>query len=1150
MAQLVASMQKVTAANQRMTTQISRSGRLASLATRAFNKIVGPLSAVERKFDAVFRAGVHMQSMGRDLMGFARSAVGAAKSLVDNWGDFQFTLNRAAAAADIFDTSGALYEDLRKQVNATAHELRVFPVDDVAKGLYYWQSTTGEVITTHEQLAATMVNVSTIMKAAAMTDTGYEAAIKGVYSTLKQFNLGMEETAGVTALLFYATQKTALEWPDLINSLKMTGAVAGNAKEKLESMVAVLGAIGNAGIRGSQAGRALRQTYIKIVKPTAVAKEALDKLFKAQGGYNKVAFNSKGNFIGMEKYVYRLAKAMKGLNYQEKAHLIATITTANELPVMTQMIAAATRNGKKWTDQFANQKDALDAFNKSWGNLTTSWRGVVGGIQTAVVPVLQELGKQIAKVLTPALEELSIAIWDNVPAFQDMAGEVVSAFKPMVEWATEAIKKVIDWARANPKLVKNLAKWGIIAAIFSGVAGAVLLAAGTFIFLLSNVIILVAGMIPLIAALTGIGIVLGVLAVQVYRNVGGIQQAFGRFFEAFARIIKLILFGTDSAGEGFAGLKDDIDNFSKGAVEKLAKALEAAANWLNSLSAEDVANLKKAVKAILTLMLARKVLLGVIDITKTTITTFRTLAVVAGKTAAVVKNSFDIMSAAAKLSMGALKAGASAGGGVLDFFGAALPRVLGTLAGAFTALTASMGPVGWIILAITAAIAAFVAAYETNFLGFKDFVDGLVQWFIDNVVPVLQQAVEFLAPIIGTAVAAIGDFIGTVISIGQGLIDFFANLPENISNFIGSVIDAITGFVGDFLDTVNNFLIDLSQNWDYYLGYILGVIIALPVKILIELVKFAANLIGWLIDMAATFIPMVIQFGIDFVAGIIDFVVKLPGRIADLFGKVWNFLSNWFINTISDVISWAGEMIGGIVDFFKKLPGRILNWLGEVWNTISTWFADTAPQVLEAAGDLVQGIIDFFIALPGNIIGALKDLPGTLSAVFRGLASFGGKVIKAIIGVGEAIIRGLWEGVKNMIGWLTDKLTGFFGGLIDGIKDTLGIQSPSKVMAAIGDQLIAGLGVGIEKSDAANKAMSNVLSDLTNTAQGAAAGIGLSASANVNSTFATNANREITLKVEVTSPDGSIDSMDMSTLADLISGAEMTRALERMATVD
>ena len=49
-----------------------------------------------------------------------------------------------------------------------------------------------------------------------------------------------------------------------------------------------------------------------------------------------------------------------------------------------------------------------------------------------------------------------------------------------------------------------------------------------------------------------------------------------------------------------------------------------------------------------------------------------------------------------------------------------------------------------------------------------------------------------------------------------------------------------------------------------------------------------------------------------------------------------------------------------------------------------------------------------------------------------------------------------------MFDWLGDKVSGFFGGIVDGVKDSLGINSPSKVFAGIGKFMAEGLGVGFD----------------------------------------------------------------------------------------
>ncbi|MFA9399377.1 MAG: hypothetical protein ACERKV_14080, partial [Clostridiaceae bacterium] len=54
----------------------------------------------------------------------------------------------------------------------------------------------------------------------------------------------------------------------------------------------------------------------------------------------------------------------------------------------------------------------------------------------------------------------------------------------------------------------------------------------------------------------------------------------------------------------------------------------------------------------------------------------------------------------------------------------------------------------------------------------------------------------------------------------------------------------------------------------------------------------------------------------------------------------------------------------------------------------------------------------------------------------------------------------LWSGIASMIGWIRDKISNFVGGIVSGVKGVLGIHSPSKVFAGIGENMGAGIGVG------------------------------------------------------------------------------------------
>jgi phage-related protein len=82
--------------------------------------------------------------------------------------------------------------------------------------------------------------------------------------------------------------------------------------------------------------------------------------------------------------------------------------------------------------------------------------------------------------------------------------------------------------------------------------------------------------------------------------------------------------------------------------------------------------------------------------------------------------------------------------------------------------------------------------------------------------------------------------------------------------------------------------------------------------------------------------------------------------------------------------------------------------------------------------------------------------------------------IGKIVQVGSDLIKGLWQGISNVTDWIWGKISGFFGGIVDGIKNFFGIRSPSTLFAGLGENMGQGIGVGFER------AMDEVSDDMQN----------------------------------------------------------------------
>ena len=144
-------------------------------------------------------------------------------------------------------------------------------------------------------------------------------------------------------------------------------------------------------------------------------------------------------------------------------------------------------------------------------------------------------------------------------------------------------------------------------------------------------------------------------------------------------------------------------------------------------------------------------------------------------------------------------------------------------------------------------------------------------------------------------------------------------------------------------------------------------------------------------------------------------------------------------------------LVSGILDNIDMLIDCVL----EMVDVIVDKLIDNLPK-------LIYGGIRLIAALANGLIRAIPNLvskiPQIISSIVNGLISG----IPAIFDVGKNIVEGLWNGIKNMGSWIAGKVKDFFGGIVGGVKNFLGIHSPSKVFAGIGGFMAEGLGEGFD----------------------------------------------------------------------------------------
>lgn len=198
--------------------------------------------------------------------------------------------------------------------------------------------------------------------------------------------------------------------------------------------------------------------------------------------------------------------------------------------------------------------------------------------------------------------------------------------------------------------------------------------------------------------------------------------------------------------------------------------------------------------------------------------------------------------------------------------------------------------------------------------------------------------------------------------------------------------------------------------------------------------------------------------------GFREFWIDLWNNIKEIFFSVWDTIKSFFTEKIP-------EMFNNLMQWFKELPDNIAYWLGFALGYIIAWCILLPEKAKEAGKNFLDNVTNFFKNLPSNIatwlLNALvKVIEWRLKLQEKG-AEAAKALLKAVVdglkniphemaSIGGNIVKGLWNGIQNMIGWFKDRIHSFFSGIVDGAKSVLGIHSPSKKFAWIGKMCIEG----------------------------------------------------------------------------------------------
>jgi phage-related protein len=214
---------------------------------------------------------------------------------------------------------------------------------------------------------------------------------------------------------------------------------------------------------------------------------------------------------------------------------------------------------------------------------------------------------------------------------------------------------------------------------------------------------------------------------------------------------------------------------------------------------------------------------------------------------------------------------------------------------------------------------------------------------------------------------------------------------------------------------------------------------------------------------------------------------------------VWN---DFLMPVIGIAWETIKPIIGGLIDLMLGL-GKIImqvvtgDWQG-AWETLKETASSVGEALIDAVTNLMNGILELF----GTNLNEVTDV----------MADW----INDAIAWGSNLVEGIRTGISNAWSGLRSWFQSLWQDLVGGVKDFLGMQSPSKVFAGIGANMMAGLAEGIGGGATVPvNAMLNATSGIVNAVPvGAAGSPVLSASAASAPTIIVNVQSPVTVMDE------------------------------------
>lgn len=382
-----------------------------------------------------------MDNVGQKLMVVTGAVVAMGAAAVKTTADFDAEMSTvqsiSGATGDDFD---ALREKALEMGSTTA-----FSASEAASAMEYMAMAGWS---TEDMLDG----IAGVMNAAAASGEDLAATSDILTDGLTAFGLAASDSAHFADVLVAAGNNANTSVAMMGETFKYAGAVCGTLGITVEDCAIATGLMGNAGIKASQAGTALRSGLSKLIDPTTEAAKAME-----QYGFN-IATTEDGSvdFMGT---MQNLRSAMGDLDATTQAQALSTIFGTEAMSGWAAIVSASDADFQSLTEAIYGCEGAAEAaaavkLDNLSGQITIL-KSTIEGIAIQIGDLLMPTIRNVVATIQEWAAAFAAADEDTKKTILTVAG-VVAAIGPLILGVSKVIKTVKNVVDAIEPVKKGL----------------------------------------------------------------------------------------------------------------------------------------------------------------------------------------------------------------------------------------------------------------------------------------------------------------------------------------------------------------------------------------------------------------------------------------------------------------------------------------------------------------------------------------------------------------------------------------------------------------------------------------------------------------------------------------------------------------------